>query len=360
MLVAPAFLLAQDNQSKGKISGVMFGDFYYNVARDTSFAGASAPSKTAIGGPKDVNGFQFRRIYFTYDYDFSEKFTTRFRLEADQTALSGTKILPVVKDAYLKWNHAIGSSDFIFGIQPTTAFDISEGAWGYRSLEKTIIDLRGAIPSRDFGVALKGKIDDDGTWNYWAMIANSDGNSPNSSKQHRFSLNLLTKPAKSIQIYVNGDYKTQANINDPASTTTPKATVSNNVLTLSGFAGYKDAGLSLGLEAFNQSTQNGYLDALTTPASLTSLSALGVTVFGTFELQPDLALIARYDYYDPNTNSNAKGDARNYIIAGASWMPEKNVSIIPNLQLETYEAPTGGTAPSASVNARVTLYYVFL
>ena len=356
-LIASAY--GQENTtSKGRFSGLMFGDFYYNVARDTAFAG-TVPSKTALTGPKDLNGFQFRRIYFTYDYDISEKFTTRFRLEADQSALSGTKILPVVKDAYIKWTKAVGTSDFIFGIQPTTAFDISESAWGYRSLEKTIIDLRGAIPSRDFGVALKGEVDDGGMWNYWVMVANGDGNAPNSGKYYRYSANMQVKPNKNLQVDVNGDLRTQANINDPTSVATPKATVSNNILTGSVFVGYKEDQWSVGLEAFNQLTSNGFLDNSTTPTSLASLSALGVSVWSSFDLQSDVAVVARYDYYDPNTNANAKGDVRNYIIGGVSWKPDKNVSIIPNIQVETFQEPASGTAPSASVNARMTFFYVF-
>ena len=37
------------------------------------------------GANKDLNGFQFRRIYFTTDYAIDETFSARFRLESDQT-----------------------------------------------------------------------------------------------------------------------------------------------------------------------------------------------------------------------------------------------------------------------------------
>lgn len=58
----------------------MFGDYFYNVARDT---GISSFSNLATPGKRDLHVFQFRRIYFTYDYEISEIFSTRFRLEAE-------------------------------------------------------------------------------------------------------------------------------------------------------------------------------------------------------------------------------------------------------------------------------------
>ena len=44
---------------KGKIYGYIFGDYYYNIARDNNF---SSLSNTAHSGDKDLNGFQLRRL----------------------------------------------------------------------------------------------------------------------------------------------------------------------------------------------------------------------------------------------------------------------------------------------------------
>ncbi|HUL42912.1 MAG TPA: hypothetical protein VLY03_01005 [Bacteroidota bacterium] len=357
---------AQDTQSKGTISGYMFGDYFYNIARDSSFAGAKPPSKTALSGPKDMQGFQFRRIYFTYDDDISSQFTSRFRLEADQSVLVNNKIETYVKDAYLKWKGVFEGSDIIFGIQPTTAFDISETWWAYRPLEKTIMDLRGIIPSRDFGVALRGKVTGDGMLNYWAMIANGDGNSPVGSKFRRYSLNLQVK-ADQFQATLNGDYRAQAPINDPTSTSTPAATFSNDIFTGSVFAGYKEPNsYSFGVEAFWQSMFHSIVDSSSAarPRPLTGRNAIGFSVFGSVNLQNDLLIVGRYDYFDPDNNSYFKGDSRNYIIAGLDWKANKNVSIMPNVQIETYESVplANGTTLSfdSSVTGRVTIYYVFI
>lgn len=123
--------------AQGKLSGYMFGDYYYNVARDKNYATLSNTGMAgAAPGGTAMQAFQIRRVYFTYDNDISETFTTRFRLEADQgtDVLNSGKIGVFVKDAYLKWKNIFSGSDFIFGIQPPPTYDVSEAAWGYRSL----------------------------------------------------------------------------------------------------------------------------------------------------------------------------------------------------------------------------------
>ncbi len=76
-LLAVLFLgnaMAQDKAAVGsvgqvKFSGLMFGDYFYNAsAHDSS--------------QKNFNGFQFRRIYITTDYDIADNFSTRFRLRS--------------------------------------------------------------------------------------------------------------------------------------------------------------------------------------------------------------------------------------------------------------------------------------
>jgi len=88
---------------QGKFSGYMFGDYFYNVARDTAFA--KLPAAASQGGSKSFQGFQIRRIYFAYDNDISEQFTTRFRLEgaflASEGSTAGAQQL-FIKDAYLR------------------------------------------------------------------------------------------------------------------------------------------------------------------------------------------------------------------------------------------------------------------
>jgi Phosphate-selective porin O and P len=359
-LATGVLLCACTGFGQAKFSGYMFGDYFYNAARDSTFKRGDLPN-AAVGGQKDLQAFQFRRIYFTYDDDISELFATRFRLEADQSALSSNgKISTFVKDAYLKWKNIFSGSDFIFGIQPTPAYDISEAAWGYRSLEKTIMDLRGIVPSRGLGVSLKGRLGQSA--NYWVMISNNNsGNNPNGTnaavdKFKRFYLHLQFKPVTNLQITAYADYLARPDRNDPKSTSVPPATLSNGTVTTAVFIGYAEKDhFSAGVEGFLSSRANQFVDG---SGNLTSLTAFGFTAFGTYSVDPQWELILRYDLFDPN--ADGRGDIRNYILGGLSFKPDKNVMIIPNVQLETYEAIPGGPSFSASVTGRVTFYYIFL
>ncbi|MGA3286250.1 MAG: hypothetical protein ABSD46_02360 [Bacteroidota bacterium] len=350
---------------QGKFSGYMFGDYYYNVGRDSSFnhtPPSNAASSSSAAGPKAFQAFQLRRIYLTYDNDISEQFTTRFRLEADQAAatsaptasgdvLPSGKVGVFVKDAYLMWKNIFTGSNLIFGVQPTPAYDVSEAAWGYRSLEKTIMDLRGIVSSRDLGISLKGKITGDGMVNYWAMLADGSGNNVETDKYKRYYAHIQLKPTTNLQATLYLDYKDAANSAAGKNTSTTTTAL---------FIGYAEPfKYNIGVEGFMTSQSNSFTP---TGGSLGSKNGLGLSVFGSFNIIPELAVVARYDNWDPNTNSatNAKGDIRNYVIAGLSWKVDKNVSIMPNLLYETYEAPVGKGEPDPSTTARLTLYYVFL
>jgi hypothetical protein len=359
LLVWVGTLAAQEKTftPSGKFSGLMFGDYYYNFSRDASFGGtapANAAVSSAAPGATAMQAFQFRRIYFTYDYDLAEQFTTRFRLEVDQAAnASNGKIGAFVKDAFLRWKNIFSGSDLIFGIQPTPAYDVSEGIWGYRSLEKTIMDLRGIVPSRDQGLSLKGKVTDDGSVNYWVMFANNSANSPETDKYKRYYAHVQVKPVAGLVATAYFDLRAAADIKNKYNS---NASVSNSATTMALFVDYAQPGsFSIGVEGFTVSTDNGYDNG----TSLASRSTLGFSVFGNVTVSPTLAVVARYDNYDPNTDGNSVGDMRNYIIAGLDWKVAKNVSIIPNILYETYEAPKVGSAPDASLSGRLTFYYTF-
>jgi hypothetical protein len=355
VLTSINFLCAQEVTNKGRISGYMFGDYFYNAARDT---GIASLSNAVNNGKKDLNGFQLRRIYFTYDYDISESFTTRFRLEADQVSnTSDGKIGVFVKDAYLQWKNIFKGSDFIFGIQPTPAFEVSEGVWGNRFLEKTIMDLRGIVSSRDLAVTLKGKIDSEGMFKYWLMIGDGSGNKPETDKYKRFYAHIQYSPIKQFTATLYADLKARPNINDPASTTTPPATVANNDLTYALFLGYKEKdAYTFGVEGFLNPRQNGMIKN----GELKDKTGMGISAFASYNFSKELAVVGRYDYYDPNTDSDTKGDSRNWFIFGLNYKPDEKVTISPNVIIETYESIPNGRSIDASITPRITFFYSFL
>jgi hypothetical protein len=334
---------AQDKNAVGsvgpvKFSGLMFGDLFYNV-------NSINPSN------KDLNGWQFRRIYITTDYTISDKFSTRFRLEADQSALSSNnKISPFVKDAWLKWKDIFSGSDLIVGISPTPAFDASESAWGYRSLEKTIMDYFGIVPSRDLGIDLKGKLDEKGVANYWLKIGDNSGNSPESNKFKRYYGQLQFKPSDNLILTVYGDFAAYSKKADPFD----GQLKNNSAFVAAGFISYKGGSLfALGAEGFFKSQQNNFSSDPNTSA-LESQSGFGISLWGKVLLTDNIGLVGRYDSYDPNTNAAAENDRQGLIVGAVDFKVNSNISIMPGVEVHTIQG-----AEDNDLTPRITFFWEF-
>jgi hypothetical protein len=339
-------------QISGKFSGYMFGDYYYNIERDT---GINNLPDVAIGGKKDLNGFQFRRIYLTYDNDISENFSARVRLEADQVAnTSDGKIGVFVKDANITWKNVFEGSNLIFGIQPSPSFEVSEAFFGFRFIEKTIMDLRGITPSRDIAVSLRGRFDKEEKLRYWLMFGNGSGNRPEIDKYKRFYGWLQYSPAPEFTFTLYADYNSRPKIESPIA---PGTTVANSDYTVTAFAGYaKKNVFSIGVEAFQNFRQNAFVEN----GALKTLTKAGFTVSGTYFFSPQLSFMGRYDYYNPASNNIAVKNARNLFITSLNYKPVDKLIISPNAVIETYQTTASGRVIKPSVTGRVTVYYTFL
>ncbi len=327
---------AQENNPK--FSGLMFGDYFYNAAsHDTTL--------------RDLNGFQMRRIYITTDYTISDNFISRFRMEADQSPASNTaggKIGVMVKDAWLSWKNIFTGSDLIFGLSPTPAFDVSEGAWGHRYLEKTIMDLNGVVPSRDLGIDLKGSFAQGGTVKYWLKIGNNSGNAPEVNKYKRFYGSLEFDPSPNLLITIYGDYASYPQKLDPSE----NKLKNNSAFVGAAFLSYKQKGsFGLGAEGYLKSQQNNVLNSNGT--SLASQSGFGVSLWAYVNFSETVQLVGRFDTADPNTD--AENDGRSLILAGLEFDPVKNVSITPNVEVFTYQQ----SGIDSDVTPRVTFFWQF-
>ena len=343
------------NDPAGRISGLVFGDYFYNFLRDSSI---NDIDNKALFGDQDLNGFQFRRINLTYDYDISEQFTTRFRIESQTiVGVDNTVFVIFVKDAFIKWKNIFGGSNLILGIQPPPSFDVAEDYWGFRSLEKTILDLRRIASSRDFGVSLKGKLVKSGVLNYWIMYGNGSTFESEADNFKRAYAHLDLKPSDELRLTIYSDYRFRPK---KEFAPLPDQSFTNAALTTDFFIGYKkEQSFSGGIESFLQVNYNDVLQSESGNYILSNRNALGVSVFGWYKLSDLLVGIGRYDYFEPNISEEFKGDSRNYFILGLSFILHKNVSVTPNIQLETFETPESGIEIEPSLTGRITFYYAF-
>ncbi|HEU4764463.1 MAG TPA: hypothetical protein VFT93_02300 [Candidatus Eisenbacteria bacterium] len=339
---------------RGKISGLVFGDAYYNVTGDpnhvyTSGADAlpanldgSSPSASSPAAQpkligKDLNGLQIRRVYFQLDNDLSIRVATRFRLEADSRELtSGGKIGVFVKAAYVQVKDLLPRGNLLVGMTNTPTFENSEEFWGYRAVEKTIVDFRGLGPSSDLGLNLKGFFDGGHRIGYSGMIGDGTGQKPENNRYKRMYLAVPLRLIEDLRIEPYVDYEDFAGNADRA--------------LYKLFLGYELKRAAIGAEI---------LDQVVHVDGARNREPFGISVFGRAHASDRLSAFARYDRWQPDTRAANRIDSDLYI-AGLDWEPIKDLHFMPNVEATGYRARgTADAPPHHDLQARITFYYRF-
>ena len=321
----------KDEPKPVKISGYVFGDYYYFAQdHDPKFDGQ--------------NGFWFRRGYFTADRDLSSAWSARFRLEVNHPSLqeSADRLRPYVKDAYLRYKK--GRHSLFFGLSPSPTWGANiEDYWGFRHVEKTPLDLYKWSDSRDLGLAAKGDFDAAKKFGYHAMVGAGTGTRNEVDKDKRLYLALFARPSKGWLIEVYGDFENRKDDKD--------------ITTFQGFVGYEGKRAKLGLQYAHQTRQQG--------AGNADLGLDLVSVFGTGKINDRTLWLARVDRsFDPYAggagNAYLPFDPKaksTLFLAGIEFLPIPSVHLTPNLEVVTYDDVT--PKPKTDVVARLTLYWTF-
>jgi len=311
----PVFSQAQDNLS---FKGVIFSDYNYLV---------SSPDESLKGD----NGFGFRRYRLTTDFDISDKFDGRLRIEGDdgQTTDQG-KPAPFVKDLYLRWNDALGEGHRIqFGLFRPALWGASEDQWGYRALEKTIRDRVGIASSRDIGIGVDGPINSDGSLTYHLTVGNNSGGKKETNKYKRVYGTVTYEVNDDLEVSAGSDYYTF----DGGST-----------LNWSAFAGYSMERARIGAEGFYSARSFDDDDDEDT--------RFGFSLYANTDISGDYRLVLRYDRSErDNLGADSYSD---WFVVGFAYLADKNVQIIPNVVYEKHDADD-----NAELMARLTLWAKF-
>lgn len=335
----------------------MFNDFFWKASGDT----ATWASRAGYSGvPEDVYAFAIRRAYLGYDYQWSPQFSASILLEGNDVlqVTRGDRSV-TIKSLHVRWKDIYPHTDLLVGQIPTLAYTfIIEKMWGYRSVEKTIMDARGLRSSSDLGVALMGKMDSLGNYGYNLMIGNGSGTRPEEltqSGKHKlysgeFYAYLLDRKLV-LNLYT--DYMT--GLND------------RTVFTIKGFAGLQLPAVTIGAEVFSLTQNNTKSDG-------TDIKAFGFSLFARAPIVKDkLMVFARYDSYDPD-NAYRQQDSpsayqgsnmfrhynEGFFLAGLDFAPHKSVHIIPNIWINSYDAKTESDVlvkREPDIVPRVTVYF---
>lgn len=289
------------------VGGRAYVDYFYNIEH--------ADDRTDA-----LHGFQYRRLYLTTDFTLSERFSGRARLEAPEgvTGVSGVK----VKDLSLTWRYS-GEHRATLGVTPPPAFGVSEDVWGYRSLDKTILDFQGIVASRDFGVRLDGPVTDDGTVRYAGMIANNTGTGFTETDPYKRMYGQLSVRPEPLIFVVGADYAGYGDGRDEATR-------------VSGFAGYSTDPIRVGIEPY------WYHVAMADGSAETDV---GISLFGRVALASDWEVIGRVDRSRERVSGAAPTQYDTFAVAAVAYRPHPSVVLIPNLwvwDLGTAAAETTG------------------
>lgn len=372
ILFLPAATFAQDSikrsefKPSGKIWGYAFGDAFYKIHADSSGRGGQQYSGAAF--PKDHNALEFRRIYLGYDHNISEKFSSEFLLSYEGQTLSDNATRTVfIKSANLRWKNIFKNTDLVIGQQQTPCFSmIGEKLWGYRSVEKTVSDMRKVCSSNDVGIGLQIKFDSKGNYGTNLMVGNGTAQKIEFDKFKRMYGDLYAKfMNQHIVVHLYGDYERSQLTPFHKSKMTMKATLA-----------YTTDKFTVGAELFQQTQENYSIFAEPVPSTnidTTQIVVAGAMFYirGTI-IKDKMNFFVRADMYDPDTkynndNTYSSGytayNMETFFAIGVDLMPVKNVHIIPNIWFNAYSSRIknvkGLAKDDYDMVARLTFHYIF-
>lgn len=334
------FVWAQNSGFKphGKMFAQFFGDYYYKMGGTSNSFSTAQYAKT----PKNFNAFDIRRVYFGYVYNFTKDVSTKIELanEGNTLFLGGDRTF-YLKNADIEIKNVVPYGKLIIGQQGTPTFaTFTEPIWGYRSVAKTLLDMRHLGGSNDLGIALTGNFNKEGTLGYTVMIGNGSGAKVENNIYKKFYGEIHAKLfKKQLILEAYADYE--------------GAPQDKGRTTLKGFAAYQNKNITVGLAAVKQWRKNAMAPGIdVTPTGL-SIYARGSLIKG------KLNGFARQDLYNPDAK-NKTGYKEYFTLLGLDYLVSSHVHLMPNIWINSYKAQ-GNNLPSkkSDVVARVTWYFSF-
>ena len=402
------------DSTRGHFWGYMFGSYYTKLHADSAGAGNTQYSQL----PKGSNTFSLQRLYLGYDYFFNKKFSVHAIMAHEENAEDAYTVHATVdqysnrifflKYANMEWNDIFKGSKLSVGILPTPSFAITEEPfWGYRSIDRTIMDMKGITGSNDMGVNLGGKIwsnkDDQGVEKacigYNFMIGNGTGSVPDN---YAFLNNYTVWKKYYGDLYVKAfDDKLVLDLFADGRTLQWQDVNGNDdhvyVLTQRVFLGYKAKNFNISAEYFHQLQKNMLYISSKSVNPTSSVPAGGDTIQDNIQTgfsimaaavlirdkntnDPKLSLFARYDVFNPQVNFNANDEynqisvgslsyyvsnsyTESYYVFGLDYQPIKQIHFMPNIM---YDGVTNRAKTVTAIEkfdydliARITFCYQF-
>jgi len=282
-------LFAQSNNW----SGVVFYELYFDNDNSSSF--------------------EINRAYLTYETALDEDLKIKLQTDVgrQKNDPDNPHLFVYLKNAKLDWKNGFGT--LTFGLQSMNIFKIQEGNWGYRSIEKSAMDLNKWSSSADLGVGWYYKLGSE--LHGSLLITNGNGyKKPENDKYKLLSLQLFTGEKNLKQSGINaGGVATYTHYNAGSVTVGTKSNIGL-------FGGLATEKLRVGGE-FDYQYDSEVSETFTI-----------LSFYGNLNLNETKAMFLRFDL------TNVGDQSEKYIIFGCSRNPVKGLKITPNLR---YTIDTG-------------------
>ncbi len=286
-----------------KVGGRLFVDM-------TSIDAKSAGVKTNASG----YGLDVTRFYVSVDHKFDDVWSANLTSDAQYynvpTANQANSVEVFVKKAYVQ---AKISDAFIVraGAADMPWVPFVESLYGYRFLEKTLIDRLSFGTSTDWGVNVNGKPAD--FVNYSVSVVNGGGyRNPTRTDSMDVEARVGFTPVAGLTIAA-GLYNGKRGLKTETSVTPNTAT------RFDGVVAYTTGGLRVGAEFFSAKDYNNV-------ATVADDKADGFAGWASYDFSPKLGVFGRYDSAKLSKDLNP-GREDKYFNAGVVSHVRKNVDI---------------------------------
>ncbi|RMF10492.1 MAG: hypothetical protein D6762_01385 [Candidatus Neomarinimicrobiota bacterium] len=257
------------------------------------------------------NAFGLTRVYFTYQQELSEGITYKFQTDIDYNHSPKNVYL---KNAKIDWTTRIGK--LTLGLQGMNIFSVQEHNWGYRYIEKSPMDQHKFASSADMGIGWAQKW---GPLSLSTIYSNGAGYKKQENDSYK-KISVLGFVGESKLTKKDGFNAGGVLALEPYDYVDTNSDTTQETKTLfAGFAALAMNGFRVGGE-FEQLNLGG--------ADQTKQI---LSVYGNYSVSEALQVLARYDIYDPDTQTDQDGNS--YLIAGVTYAPGKGVLITPNIRL---------------------------
>lgn len=308
--------------AQATVGGVGYAQFGYALKGDSALAGSLMGSHQ--------NNFDVSRAYINVQTK-SANIATRITTDVDGRAAAAGQLSIRLKYAFVAWTPDSSHVTYKLGLIHTPWVDFEENLWDYRMQGTTAADRNKFITSSDFGGGI------DGSWHFDDVNAqvgyyNGEGYSsalgdPGKDFEARVSVRLAKTDlgTKTSGLRLSG----YAQLG--------KSNGGGDRSRFIGMLSYKSKAVTLAAQiAMAQDSTNA-----THPSQKSQI----MSIYGVYNINSKVGLIARLDTFDPNTDSTAATTVVNptstnkqtRIIAGISYNVAPNFRVLADLDLNSLD-----------------------